>query len=172
MEEHTEEMRQELDNELATFVDQLLNQASNNKTNIELAGDPELRRLQETVLIVQKSLKDIQPDPGLSKRIEKNLVQNWTGASSQSRPSLWTRLRRRPPPEPSNWRSTSNARRTQAFRLAFATVVLLALGAIFVPKISTALTGAVIAPGSLVPFFLVAGVILVAVIFWFMNRGK
>jgi hypothetical protein len=172
MEEYVEKNYQELDNELAAFVDQLLDQTSGDKAVFGLASDLEVRKLQEAVLMLNNSLKANQPDPVLSQRIRKNLVKNWTGPISQNNSSFWARLRRRPLPEQPAWHSTGNARRTQALRLVFATITILVLVAIFMPKIGTALTGTAINTDSLLPILLVAGVILVAAILWFANRGK
>ncbi|MCI0399358.1 MAG: hypothetical protein L0322_31090, partial [Chloroflexi bacterium] len=113
----------EFDDELAEFTDRLLG-GEFDKTP-ELAETPELRRLQETVLRMQRAFGQEQPDLAMARRVESRLKREWP-RSGLDRPkqSAWARwwqaLTGR-----GSWQAPRARRQAQTRALALALLVLL-----------------------------------------------
>ena len=81
---------------LAEFTDQVL---SNGSSQTDSTEDPELARLEETVLRLKSTLEADQPDPALQQRVKNRTRVAWQGElkksrSQKARPSLLEQLRR------------------------------------------------------------------------------
>ncbi|MBN2145779.1 MAG: hypothetical protein JW726_00265 [Anaerolineales bacterium] len=162
-----------LDEQLASFTDQLLNGTTQGE-----GWEPEdarlrlyLQKLQQTVVQVHSMIGTMEPDRELNSRIKKQLVSAWYEVKSppQAR-SVWQRLRGIFLPEGQGWKSSRGARQAQVLRLAVAAVAILLLLAIFVPGIGSALEGTALGRGGILPIGLL--VILVIGVGLWLWRGK
>jgi hypothetical protein len=70
------------DQELVRFTDELL--SAEDAGSVDISQDPELRSLQETVVLLRQALSDETPDPQMAARIHANLQAHWEDTHSQA----------------------------------------------------------------------------------------
>jgi len=171
MHEHPRLDDQNLDDQLAAFTDRLLAKEGS-EGDLDLSPNPELRELQETLVLMKMAAGDTQPGQDMADRIRNNLVAEWRESGIEKQPvSLWERVRQFSPFHKTAWQSTVSRQRTFAlsFAVALAAVVV---AAVFVVSPSTEINLLATAGGQFAFLgTIVVGIIAGAIMLW-ARRSK
>ena len=158
---------QQLDNQLAEFVDRLLDDKAPQVFEAQVQ-DEELLELFDTVMRIKRAFGDESLDQSTARRIKTNLISEWhRGGYSRKRKSIWQRFTF----QQTTWKST--AWRQRAVGLAIV-VLLILLFAIVYPFISSAeptLTGAVDGQINLIPILLIF-TLIIGIAYWLIQSRK
>ncbi len=144
-----------LDDQLSEFTDRLLS-GENETGRQETVSDRELSKLQESVVRVKAAIQQARPNPTVSIRIRTRLLKEW---KQQTNPPKRFLLKDFFWPFP---------------RLAIAGGALIAfilsVTTFFIPA-TPWLPGAAGGFQTWTPFFILVGVILIVLFFWFDHRS-
>jgi acyl-homoserine lactone acylase PvdQ len=151
----TNEMREkQLDDQLADFTDRVLSDTS--EANVQEANQNELAELQKTVLRLKSAAQTARADSKANARIRSRLMVEWKKDQQAKRAAdkgfNW------------NWNMPRLA-------LAGGFVVLVLVGVVtLLPPSSTPLTATAGGLRAWSPFLVLAGIIVIVIIFWHNSR--
>jgi hypothetical protein len=182
MSEPNELGTQQLDDQLAAFVDQVLAGGIANQ-DLTLSDQSELRSLQDIVLRLRRNLPDTPVSATMSRQMQSKLSAHWATEGPKPQPasplaariaSTWARLRSWLLPERQVWQSSSARQRAWTLRAVTVTlVVILAVVAVFSPILSDNLAGTAGLEGGAVPLaILLIGIVVVVVAWWWVRRKR
>jgi hypothetical protein len=175
MSDHLDQDEKQLDDQLAEFVDRVLEpdrEAKPGENNLPALSrqDAELRGLQEIVLALKRVIEKDRPDPALVVRIRSRLQAEWPLYQSGRQSETPRRLEK--DQKTRRWldRFFSFPRqRTFAFGFVVATIVLV-LAALFVsPVVGIPLSGAAGGEDLWIPLLLILGLAILVGVSWIIR---
>lgn len=156
-----------LDDQLAQFTESLVGEGDEERMLV--AEDPELAKLQKTVLRMHQALGQAEPDPETAAEMRRELVAEWyragmhQGAGCPEDPFL-TRLRKQAA------RLVGGRRQQMAFSLAAVVVVLLIAVLVASPAIDGDGLRAITGGDNFLPFAALICVFLGGLLFWSLRK--
>jgi len=174
MNEHLSMDDQRLDELLAESTDRIL--SMDTKVEVDSATrHPELRALENTVVLLKRAIADQEPSQATSDRIRARLVAEWHQSHIRERRAA-ARKRRESKWNPLSWARRIPSLRTQrAFALSFTVLAILLLIAVllFFPEIEGSnLTATVGEQIGLLPIILLAVLVVAAILFWVTRHRR
>ncbi len=162
----------ELDDQLASFTDQLLDHQEAELTETSMQ-DQQLHELQEMVVRLNNAFGASRPDKATAKRIEAHLVKEWHRFEKQARPvSLVQSWLQSLISGRQKWHSTTKRRHVSALALAAMAVALLVLVFPLLSQTKETLAGAVSGPQGLIFLLPVLGLALGGVLWLLLQRRR
>ncbi len=143
-----------LDEELAQFADQALDNNNKELDMNQATQDNELARLQKTIIDLKTAVKSAQPDESTRMRIRKNLLI----AARKERLTV---------------NNMPIARKIPNLAVAGGLALLVLIGLLLTPfpEIKTSLTGSAQENSDWLPLAIITGAVLIALIAW-LKRQK
>ncbi len=169
---HPEQVRDPLDDALASFTDQALAGGSDQRS--ALSDQPDLRLLEDMVLRLQRNLPTTPVSASVRRQMQSRLATHWAAEGPCPKTiSLGDRLRSLLP-KTQGWQSSAARQRAWMLRTAaVAVVIVLAAILIFSPSLGENLSGTAGLQGGAAPLLAVlliaAGLVAAA---WWNRRHK
>jgi len=107
-----------IDDQLADYTDNILNEKTTEVDESPFAPDSELRALEQTALRLKNAFRDDSPSKEVIQRMHKNIITQWQQQEDQKSAPFWEKWF----PSGKKWQS-QNARQNKAVLLYAATVL-------------------------------------------------
>ncbi len=157
-----------IEDQLADFTDQILDEESPKQGNPPFATDPELRALEQTVQRLKHAFDEDGPSEAAIRRMRKNIVMQWQAGERKQNESFWEKITVVFNISRHKWRS-QRSRQYQSLGFSLAAVAMVMLVSIFLLKgvgsEQPAASGQTLSAG-----FLIAFSVLFLLTLWFFRR--
>lgn len=164
MNEHSGSKANQLDNQVADFVDRVLAGESLDELATQ---DMELQKYQRVIVLMGRVLEEKQPDQVIVEKIKNVVVAEWQKINYQEKAQSENQSRIIYPR--SIWRSSRNLQRNFALGLVAVSFIVILVAYLFSPMFGTDLPGAA-DQGNISAYIIFLGVILFLISIWLLRR--
>lgn len=164
MNEHSGSKANQLDNQVADFVDRVL---AGESLDDLATQDMELQKYQKVIVLMGRVLEEKQPDQVIVEKVKNVVLAEWQNIYLQEKAQIGNQSQIIQPR--SIWRSSRNLQRYFAIGLVAISFIVIFVVYFFSPMFGTDLPGAA-EQGNISAYIIFVGVILFLISIWLLRR--